>query len=32
MDTVSFIISGNTKDFIKDLKNLEVKYDFSNPG
>ena len=30
MDTGSFVISVNTKDIIKDLKNLEDKFDFSN--
>ena len=30
MDTDSFILSVNTKDIIKDLKNLEDKFDFSN--
>ena len=30
MDTDSFILSVNTKDIIKDLKNLENKFDFSN--
>ena len=30
MDTDSFILSVNTKDFIKDLKNLEDIFDFSN--
>ena len=30
MDTDSFIISVNTKDIIKDLKNLEDVFDFSN--
>ena len=29
MDTDSFILSVNTKDIIKDLKNLEDKFDFS---
>ena len=30
MDTDSFILSVNTKDIIKDLKNLEDIFDFSN--
>ncbi len=30
MDTDSFVLSVNTKDFIKDLKNLEDLFDFSN--
>ena len=30
MDTDSFILSVNTKDIIKDLKNLEDVFDFSN--
>ena len=30
MDTDSFVLSVNTKDIIKDLKNLEDKFDFSN--
>ena len=30
MDTDSFVLSINTKDIIKDLKNLEVIFDFSN--
>ena len=30
MDTESFILSVNTKDIIKDLKNLEDIFDFSN--
>ena len=30
MDTDSFILSVNTKDIIKDLKNLEDMFDFSN--
>ena len=30
MDTDSFILSVNTKDIIKDLKNLEEIFDFSN--
>ena len=30
MDTDSFILSVNTKDIIKDSKNLEDKFDFSN--
>ena len=30
MDTDSFVLSVNTKDFIKDLKNLEDIFDFSN--
>ena len=30
MDTDSFVLSVNTKDIIKDLKNLENKFDFSN--
>ena len=30
MDTVSFVLSVNTKDIIKDLKNLEDIFDFSN--
>ena len=30
MDTDSFVLSVNTKDIIKDLKNLEVIFDFSN--
>ena len=30
MDTDSFVLSVNTKDFIKGLKNLEDKFDFSN--
>ena len=30
MDTDSFILSVNTKDIIKDLKNLEYIFDFSN--
>ena len=30
MDTDSFVLSGNTKDIIKDLKNLEDFFDFSN--
>ena len=31
MDTDSFVLSVNTKDIIKDLKNLEDKIDSSNP-
>ena len=30
MDTDSFMLSINTKDIIKDLRNLEVIFDFSN--
>ena len=30
MDTDSFILSVNTKDLIRDLKNLEDKFDFIN--
>ena len=30
MDTDSFVLSVNTKDVIKDLKNLENIFDFSN--
>ena len=30
MDTDSFVLSMNTKDFIKDLKNLEDIFDFSD--
>ena len=30
MDTDSFVLSINTKDIIKDLKNLEDIFDFSN--
>ena len=30
MDTDSFVLSVKTKDIIKDLKNLEVIFDFSN--
>ena len=30
MDTDSFVLSVKTKDFIKDLKNLEDLFDFSN--
>ena len=30
MDTDSFLLSVNTKDIIKDLKNLEDIFDFSN--
>ena len=30
MDTDSFVLSLNTKDIIKDLKNLENIFDFSN--
>ena len=30
MDTDSFVLSVNTKDIIKDLKNLENVFDFSN--
>ena len=30
MDTDSFVLSVNTKDLIKDLKNLENLFDFSN--
>ena len=30
MDTDSFVLSVNTKDIIKDLKNLEDTFDFSN--
>ena len=30
MDTDSFVLSVNTKDIIKDLKNLEQKFDFSH--
>ena len=30
MDTESFVLSVNTKDIIKDLKNLEDLFDFSN--
>ena len=29
IDTDAFVLSLNTKDFIKDLKNLEDVYDFS---
>ena len=29
-NTDSFVLSVNTKDIIKDLKNLEVLFDFSN--
>ena len=29
MDTDSFVLSDNTKDIIKDLKNLEHLFDFS---
>ena len=30
MDTDSFVLSVNTKNIIKDLKNLEDIFDFSN--
>ena len=30
IDTDSFVLSTNTKDTIKDLKNLEDRFDFSN--
>ena len=30
MDTDSFILSVNTKNIVKDFKNLEDKFDFSN--
>ena len=30
MDTDSFVLSVNTKDIFKDLKNLEDIFDFSN--
>ena len=30
MDTDSFVLSINTKDIVKDLKNLEDIFDFSN--
>ena len=30
MDTDSSVLSGNTKDIIKSLKNLEDLFDFSN--
>ena len=30
MVTDSFVLSVNTKDIIKDLKNLEDSFDFSN--
>ena len=30
MDTDSFVLGVNTKDIIKDLKNLEDLFDFSN--
>ena len=30
MDTDSFVLSGNAKDIIKDLKNLEYIFDFGN--
>ena len=30
MDTDSFVLSVNIKDIIKDLKNLEDIFDFSN--
>ena len=30
MDTDSFVLSVNTKDIIKKLKNLENLFDFSN--
>ena len=30
MNTDSFLLSVNTKDIIKDLKNLEDSFDFSN--
>ena len=30
MDTDSFVSSGNTKNIIKDSKNLEDIFDFSN--
>ena len=30
MDTDSFVLSGNTKDIFKDLKNLDDIFDFSN--
>ena len=30
MDTDSFVLSVNTKEIIKDLKNLEDLFDFSN--
>ena len=30
MDTDSFVLSVNTKDIIRDLKNLEDIFDFSN--
>ena len=30
MDTDSFVLSVNTKDVIKDLKNLENIFDFNN--
>ena len=30
MDTDSFVLGGNTKNIIKDLKKLEDLFDFSN--
>ena len=30
MDTDSFVLSINTKDIVKDLKNLEDIFDFNN--
>ena len=30
MDTDNFVLNVNTKDIIKDLKNLEDIFDFSN--
>ena len=30
IDTDSFVLCVNTKDFIKDLKSLEDSFDFSN--
>ena len=30
MDTDSFVLGVNTEDIIKDLKNLEDKFDFGN--
>ena len=30
MDTDSFVLSVNTKDIFKDLKNLENVFDFNN--
>ena len=30
MDTDSFVLSVNTEIIIKDLKNLEAKFDFNN--